>query len=91
MRPLFYHYATALGPGKSTAQLSAFHNGLSVLSAPMLLLAFPHQCYISMLPAGGKLLIYPDPTASDQNELLSQRTLAEREGSVTVKLFLKVP
>ncbi len=40
------------GPGKSTALLSVFHNGLS---APMLMLRFPLQCYISMLPAGGRV------------------------------------
>jgi len=48
---IYYYY---MGPGKSTALLSTFHNGLSALSAPMLLLALPPQCYISVLPAGGK-------------------------------------
>jgi hypothetical protein len=33
------------GPGKSTALLSAFHNGLSAYR-------FPPQCYVCVLPAG---------------------------------------
>jgi len=44
-----------MGPGKSTVLLSAFRNRLSApLSAAMLLLRFPPQCYVSMLPAGGE-------------------------------------
>jgi hypothetical protein len=43
-----------MGPGKSTALLSAFRYILSTLSAPMCLLAFLSQCYVSVLPAGGK-------------------------------------
>jgi hypothetical protein len=34
------------GPGKSMALLSAFRNGLS---ARMLMLCFPLQCYVSVL------------------------------------------
>ncbi len=43
------------GPGKSTALLSAFRNGLSApfsACAPMLLLRFLPQCYVNVLPAG---------------------------------------
>ncbi len=40
-----------LGPGKSTALLSAFRNSLS---ASMLMLRFPLLCYVSVLPAGGE-------------------------------------
>jgi hypothetical protein len=57
MMPNLKKIAFARGPGKSTALLSAFHNGLSApLSAfrPMLLLQFPPQCYINVLPAGGE-------------------------------------
>jgi len=39
--------ANCLGPGKSTALLSAFRNGLSAFR-------FPPKCYVSVLPEGGE-------------------------------------
>ncbi len=47
MPSLILQNAALPGPGKSTALLSAFRNGLSAY-------LFPPQCYISVLPAGGE-------------------------------------